>query len=287
MLDTLEVIYRAANFEQANLLKNLLTDEGIEAHITNGPLQAISGKVPYGAIQPRLLVDPRDAARARKLALDFESVIARSASIEPMADRSASGSFSKSVVRILIYAIVWGILYGIVSDITRDSDLNVPAKVLVLGMFAATSIYLVDRKRRSAEGAPADHEPLDSEDAEEPPSTWPSCPSCSRRRHTTCPVCQTAGSDFSPAFMPESRAAEGGEPPLVICPTCDEPFTPLYLARCEWCGYRFADGRELPPPQLFTSPFAEMNSRVWIVLAAITMALGGLVGLFAWIARRA
>jgi len=39
--------------------------------------------------------------------------------------------------------------------------------------------------------------------------------------------------------------AEDDIPLMVMCPTCDEPFAPRYLRRCEWCGHTFPDGVEL------------------------------------------
>jgi hypothetical protein len=70
---------------------------------------------------------------------------------------------------------------------------------------------------------------------------------------------------------------------LVLCGTCDEPFQPEFIARCEWCGYRFADGRELSIPSRAES---EMNSRAWIVIFGIVTVLAGALALFAYIAPR-
>ena len=61
---------------------------------------------------------------------------------------------------------------------------------------------------------------------------------------------------------------------LVLCPTCDEPFRPEFPARCEWCGHRFADGRESRRPRpSSTSPFEDMNPRVWIVIGGLVVLL--------------
>ena len=70
---------------------------------------------------------------------------------------------------------------------------------------------------------------------------WPNCPECGQPRHTNCPFCQTAGHEFPPAHLPDTQIPEK---PLVVCPTCDEPFTPEYLRACEWCDFRFEDGLE-------------------------------------------
>jgi hypothetical protein len=115
------------------------------------------------------------------------------------------------------------------------------------------------------------------EEASQEPVDWPQCPHCRRRRQTSCPICETAGTDFPPAFLPdqESETPESGEQPKlwVLCPTCDEPFAPEFLARCEWCGHRFRDGREAPATPVMTSPFEDVNSRVWIVIAGLVALL--------------
>jgi hypothetical protein len=124
---------------------------------------------------------------------------------------------------------------------------------------------------------------------------WPACPSCRRRRHTSCPVCETAGTEFPRAFLPEEdlqdeadedsdkgpsddrRAMAGGARKLlVICPTCDEPFEPRFPARCEWCGYRFADGWEFPPPPPYEPTRIDVRVItvvVGLVLTALAIAL--------------
>ena len=290
MQDAQEVIYRAATLNQANLLKNLLADEGIEARVTNAALQNAAGDLPYGGpIEPRVVVDSRNAEVARSIALEFEETIARDRAAGSPADVPTSVAMFKSLVRILVYCVAWAILYGFVSDATRNTDFNTPAKSLVFGLFLATSAYLVLRRGWTSEDALEDADDFaagDDIDADYVP--WPRCPSCSRPRHTACPVCQTAGSDFLPAFDPLGPGTddEDQQHSLVICPTCDEPFRPVYLKRCEWCGHRFADGRDLPPAPLLTSPFAEMNGRAWIVLVGVLLTIGALVGLLGWIASQ-
>jgi hypothetical protein len=117
---------------------------------------------------------------------------------------------------------------------------------------------------------------------------WPRCPGCNGPRHTSCPVCQTAGSRFERAFEPrereeESSSEERGDKLLVLCPTCDEAFVPVFLARCEWCGHPFEDGRQTPLPALRTSPFAEMTTAAWIVLAGLVSFFAAVVGGFCYL----
>lgn len=73
----------------------------------------------------------------------------------------------------------------------------------------------------------------------------PKCPTCDRPRVAICPYCQTTRSGFIAAdrVLGDESA---DQPALVICPTCDEPFQPEYLRRCEWCGHDFGTGAEPP-----------------------------------------
>lgn len=66
----------------------------------------------------------------------------------------------------------------------------------------------------------------------------------------------------------EERAAP------VVCTTCDEPFSPVYLRRCEWCGHTFPSGRDFEIPS--SLPAEEWNGRILAVLlgtAAVLLAL--------------
>lgn len=59
---------------------------------------------------------------------------------------------------------------------------------------------------------------------------------------------------------------------MLLCPTCDEPFVPQYLRRCEWCGHEFPEGVEIDPP---ADDFEEsFNPRIAITIVAI-LALAG------------
>jgi hypothetical protein len=122
---------------------------------------------------------------------------------------------------------------------------------------------------------------VDDEDATPSGRPWPRCPSCSRPRHTSCPYCGTAGANFQPGYAPAPESATRAM--LVLCGTCDEPFEPEFTARCEWCGYRFADGRELPVPRWSES---EMSWRAWIVILGLLAVLAGALALFGYIAPR-
>ena len=147
---------------------------------------------------------------------------------------------------------------------------------------------------------------------------WPRCPGCGEPRSTRCPVCGTAGSNFSPAEMgfvwipdpedtdyrpacghcgpggctpaagdaaaaPEADDDDQAEQPaeLLMCPTCDEPFVPEYPRVCEWCGHEFADGFEMELPG---EPVEEINSRVIAVIVGLLLFVAAMVAYLAFIA---
>lgn len=80
---------------------------------------------------------------------------------------------------------------------------------------------------------------------------WPRCPECYRPRLAICPACQTAGSRFrlagdhsgSSAWLDSASSLAR---PLLVCSTCDHPFTPEFYRRCEGCGHNFPDGLDTP-----------------------------------------
>jgi hypothetical protein len=231
------VIYTARTMQDAYLLRNLLAEEGIRAIVVNAVLEGGSGVDIVGwPTLARVVVDQADAERARHIALVFDRKLASTA-------------------------------------------------------------------RDQAAGEPA------AKPAANVPEDWPRCPECDLPRSTRCPICGTAGSEFGPAdagfldvLAPGAAAeasascscgpggcggpglvAEAGTPafgevepdasaPMLMCPTCDEPFVPKYLRRCEWCGHEFADGIEAPET---IGPDDQINARV--IFAILLMLLVGVV----------
>ena len=113
---------------------------------------------------------------------------------------------------------------------------------------------------------------------------WPTCPSCGKKRHTMCPICETAGSDFPPADSisgDDETELEGTDDPgdplgrrPLLCPMCDEPFVPNYLRECEWCNFDFGYGLEKPVE--FDDSLEPVNWRVGLLIAGL-LALAGLL----------
>jgi hypothetical protein len=289
------VIYSAASAEQAHLLANLLNDEGIYAYVTNQSLRIAGGDLPFGtATAPQVVVHQDDADEARQLAVEFDHMTRSSCKPGP-----PRWQFSLAAI---LYAIFWiAIFLGINRVIVDDPSKQIAnlatftAMVLATFVIVAWKVALRNRAYPSDElpgqwkGAPMVKEASEDESpdawADEP--AWPECPHCHRPRMTSCPSCGTAGSDFTPAFVPQlivegdeelEKEPADSQPLSVLCPTCDEPFAPRFPAQCEWCGHRFRDG--YAPPLLapeVTSPFTDMNERVWIVI-------GGLVAFLAAVA---
>ena len=130
-------------------------------------------------------------------------------------------------------------------------------------------------------------------------NVWPTCPDCHEPRHTTCEVCGTAGSDFPPAdteFSPlladgaEEEEGQGGPPLALICPTCDEPFVPEFLRRCQWCGHDFGEGLEtdVRPESALANSAAQIdtNSRVTVVAIGLFVVVVALAIFFAVVMGR-
>lgn len=86
-----------------------------------------------------------------------------------------------------------------------------------------------------------------SGDYAESTDDWERCPVCGRARVTSCPICETAGTEFIPAdYTGEESLTDSilGRPTSVICPTCDEPFVPEFYRFCPWCEHDFGEGHE-------------------------------------------
>lgn len=140
-----------------------------------------------------------------------------------------------------------------------------------------------DSKRRGEGSAE-----LTALDREHPEESWPTCPHCSRRRHTSCPICETAGTEFEIAFMPgaEGEGEVATQAPgklLVLCPICDEAFRPKFPSRCEWCGHWFT-AESAAAPAAAANYESEFNGRVWFTIIALLVVMAGVWALFAGIA---
>jgi hypothetical protein len=123
--------------------------------------------------------------------------------------------------------------------------------------------------------------PLDSEQW----ADWPCCPQCGRRRQTRCSTCDLGGDDFPLAeFLPVAEAlpvkegcgscsqtersrqstADRDFGLLLMCPNCEEAFSPTYYRVCQQCGHDFGEGWQVP-----THDADPTNDRALLVLGAL------------------
>jgi ribosomal protein L37AE/L43A len=111
---------------------------------------------------------------------------------------------------------------------------------------------------------------------------WPTCPDCQTRRHTRCPICQRAGSDFPPAeFVPELEADADGLLPVLgdadwvktlwVCPECDEAFAPEFYRLCHHCGHDFGQGYCEPTPE--GEPLSDRALVTMLALGGVLVAI--------------
>ena len=117
---------------------------------------------------------------------------------------------------------------------------------------------------------------------------WPRCPQCDARRQTICPICHVAGNDFllaeynPPAQTLSPQASPDQQRPLLMCPACDEAFTPKFYRHCPWCNHQFADGIETHIEQ---EHFEGFGARVWWAIFGMVLALAAMIGYFWWLTR--
>lgn len=114
-------------------------------------------------------------------------------------------------------------------------------------------------------------------------AAWPLCPKCQARREAQCSICSAQGTGFRLADFEESEdSTEGAEDTdvLLLCSTCDEPFTPQFYRNCDECGFDFGEGIESPEVVR-----EELNSRVVFVFIGMAVLLAGLIAFFTVVLR--
>ncbi len=112
---------------------------------------------------------------------------------------------------------------------------------------------------------------------------WPTCPKCHARRDVQCSVCSARSTDFRLADFDEAEDPDEVADEmdvLLLCSTCDEPFTPTFYRTCAECGFDFGEGIEVPE-----AVREELNSRVVFVFIGMAILLVGLFAFFALVLR--
>ena len=87
--------------------------------------------------------------------------------------------------------------------------------------------------------------------------------------HESCE--DTAAPDPSGATAESADQPPPRPQPMLMCPTCDEPFVPAFPRLCEWCGRQFDDGYEvaLDTP----SPIEQISFRAVLVIAGLLLVM--------------
>jgi hypothetical protein len=87
----------------------------------------------------------------------------------------------------------------------------------------------------------------------------------------------TEGSD---PLRSKDRTEEpaGGDAGLLICPTCDEPFTPRFVRRCGGCGHEFPDGFD--DPRQAAELAGTWNARVIFCLAGVVLTIAAAIAYY-------
>jgi hypothetical protein len=114
---------------------------------------------------------------------------------------------------------------------------------------------------------------------------WPTCPACGERRVTSCPVCETTGSDLPRADVRYLPGSDREASPWVACPTCDEVFAASFVRRCVWCGHDFGNGVDVDLPQERADLTALLTARATLAAALMTATLALVAIYFALLVR--
>lgn len=164
-------------------------------------------------------------------------------------------------------------------DWPGDAKLN-NAEVQTFTRQLATENDKADKQRANPYASPRSMTDAESASEFEPAAndtdSRARCPACGQPRVAVCPFCRTTGGHF--------RAAENfnGEPEMLICPTCDEPFDAVYFRVCGACGHDFGSGLDAPPI-VRDVPAEPLNGRLIAVGLGIIGLVAGVVIYFAFI----
>jgi hypothetical protein len=244
-------IYRAKNLQEAHLLCELLEDEGIRATVTNSVLENGSGVDIVGwPTSARVMVAENDAVRARDIALNFDREV--SGRGEPLRQNPQQNAGIIDLVEAWPCCPECG------------------QRRLTRCTFCGTS---------GSDFPPADANSTDLLGLPTPSAEAFSGCSCGPGGCGTHGV-EVEGEPSAADEKDEAAASIlAASAPMLICPTCDEPFHPQYLRRCEWCGHEFPDGMENPTPEEeVQEPF---NWRIAYVIYALALVVIGLA-LYLW-----
>lgn len=91
-------VFAASDAAEAQIVRGLLAEDGIEATIVGEPLRGILGDVPFFMAGPRLWVRPADAERARAVVAEYETRLRERGQDESAADAEADRSGGREIL---------------------------------------------------------------------------------------------------------------------------------------------------------------------------------------------
>ena len=240
-------VYAARSLPEAQLLCDILSEQGIRAEVTNKLLEGGSGVDIVGwPTLPRVIVAQADAGRARELALEFDRraiAAAKRSSDQPEEEPPDTSAQSGAATRPVCPQCG-------TARITRCPVCQ-----------TASSAF-----------PPADANPLAPHVDVFDPAGATTGMACGPGGCCSATGCTPAGA------AGDSEVAEELPAGMLLCTTCDEPFAPEYARRCEWCGHEFADGYDVDPPR--TTP-ETITARMTLVIFALVGLLVAIIAYFA------
>jgi Putative prokaryotic signal transducing protein len=259
MKQELITIYAAANITQANLLKNRLDEKGFHAQLTNETLFGGAGsELPGWNTLPRVMVPRQYAVAARKIAMEYDrqgATTVESQFDDPVHEKEMSQPWPRcpkcDAPRIAVCPICHS-----TGTFFPESD---PDYIWGFGL----------EEKGQTEGEPTGH-------------------SCSCNGGD----CKT-GTPGQPNNLPEEGPNKSEDDNdshndadahlVLICPMCDEPFTPQFPKECAWCDHQFEDGVDIPNPEYF--PPEEIGWRVGLIGFGMVGLLAGVFFYFYTLVR--
>jgi hypothetical protein len=238
------VVYVARNVQEAYLLRNRLAEDRISSVVTNELLEGGRGVDVLGwATSARVVVREDDAQRARVIALAFDREVTDAAKKPrpPEPDAPAPDAPEQWPTCPQCHA----------PRLTRCPCCQTAGISFPAADAPPTAVEM------SAEQAAA-------VDVFDPAASGTSC------------ACGSGGCTPTRAEEEQTASELPPERPMLLCPICDEAFTPQYGRRCEWCGHEFADGMTFEPPAR-----EQIHARVLIVILLLLAFVGAVVAYFA------
>lgn len=215
MADKLTIIYHARTVHDANMLKMVLGDEGIQAAVTNQVLESGSAVGATGVAFASVVVNEVDVAAARPIVLEFD----RQASARVGASEETAPSAEEPP--------------DVVHQWPECPDCD--ARRITKCPICHTS---------GTDFVEADPDYLGIPDL---PESAPASSGCGGScgcgsAPAASNVDQASAEEETATVAREEEAEPESVPYTLMCSICDEPFVPEYPCRCEWCGHQFDDG---------------------------------------------